>query len=354
MPTQREIIHRIAFEILEEGPDGVNWYNDLTGGVLAVDSSLKITTVRHNLLDLDKKYPELVWKPVPGVFQLLKYHRDGVLSDDGGVTRPKATELGPAAGGIQRTFIRQRDGTSVAVILPIEEYEELRAVRSGVGPPGPPLRPLRHELSGPQGWSDARILAEYIKSLPDFAFVAPPPPYRHMGATLTSCVLAPNLTYEPVVRKALKLRDDYPEATTTSGFARLIAHLGLAALVGRARAASLITLGEVTRVLNEAHVEIEDEARIWLSELRNRRLVGSISGIGDKTGEFMRVRCGETEAVALDRWMTRLVEEAGVSPRGFWHQHKVISDAARILGVSPATLGESIWTYMRTRPEQPA
>ena len=168
--------------------------------------------------------------------------------------------------------------------------------------------------------------------------------------TLSVCILQRNMRYETVLVHAQRLWDKHPEtAAATSGFAELAKEVGLGALLDWKNQDSLATLGDLVRLLKDAAVESENDLRAWLDDADHMRRLRRIWGIGDKTGEFIRLRCGSPDAVAVDRWLRHMLDEVGVHAAGFWDRHRVISDAAGLLGVSPAILEESIWTHMRRR-----
>ena len=73
------------------------------------------------------------------------------------------------------------------------------------------------------GVPDAQALADHIRSLEGFTFVRPAPPHGHMGATMVDSILQRGMNYDAVVLPRVhRLRDEHPEAATTSGFAELM------------------------------------------------------------------------------------------------------------------------------------
>ena len=366
MPTSRERVLEIALEVLRESPNGVR-FAALTREIIARDSSLNPETVRYYVWGLAQSYPDRVCRPARGVIQLVEY--DGPPA--GPPMRPAspgtADHFSDMDGDNRRTFIFGRDGRPVAVLLPIEEYGGLlrgqaggfqRDSRGAGGSTGGQGMATRRDPQRPQrppGASDAKALADHIRSIEGFAFVEPDPPHAHMGATLVDSILQRGMNYDAVVLpRVRKLRDDHPEAATTSGFAGLMQQVELSSLIDFRGEYVLATIRELTEVLLDTRVETEEELRVWLDEAANRQRLAQIKGIGPKTGEFMRLRCGARDAVAVDRWLIRMLEEADVDVKGFWNQHKVISDAAGLLGVPAAELEESIWTYMSKRRESKA
>lgn len=65
-------INAIAFELLEQHPDGLRWA-DLLSKIKESDPAFHPKTVNGCVWKLVEKYPEKVYKPSKGLFRLLKY-----------------------------------------------------------------------------------------------------------------------------------------------------------------------------------------------------------------------------------------------------------------------------------------
>lgn len=65
-------IRRVAFDVLEEKPEGIR-YSDLGRKILEINSSFKPNTISGATWDLDIQFPDKVYKPDRGVFRLLKF-----------------------------------------------------------------------------------------------------------------------------------------------------------------------------------------------------------------------------------------------------------------------------------------
>ena len=81
--------------------------------------------------------------------------------------------------------------------------------------------------------SHVKRLFNYIKSREDFELIEPPDvPHYHMGATITDAVLQAGVRYETVVKPRVNnLKQNYPEAKTTTGFLNLIRKIDLSELL---------------------------------------------------------------------------------------------------------------------------
>lgn len=108
-------IRKIAFEILEERPEGIR-YSDLKRKVLEYNSSFNPNTISGATWDLDVNYPEKVYKPDRGIFRLLKFKEDILLQPDSGST---ATTI-----AIKKKIIREEDFYKPFADWLVNELEE--------------------------------------------------------------------------------------------------------------------------------------------------------------------------------------------------------------------------------------
>ncbi|HXE90249.1 MAG TPA: hypothetical protein VNK82_04720 [Terriglobales bacterium] len=196
----------------------------------------------------------------------------------------------------------------------------------------------------------AEALAAYIRLHTEFVLVASMEgSYGHMGATLTDAVLQAGVNYETVVRPRVeRVLGTYPDATTTSSFARLIRQLGADQVLSWQGNRKLRTLQELISVLLQNGVETEDQLRIWLEKPANLERIRQIKGIKDKTAHYLQILVG-AQGVAIDRHLFRFLEEAGTPTNSYDEAHKLICDAATLLGVDWSVLDYSIWRYMSQR-----
>ena len=68
-------IRKIAFELLEDKPEGIR-YSELGRKILENNSSFMPNTISGATWDLDIKFPDKVYKPDRGVFRLIKFKED--------------------------------------------------------------------------------------------------------------------------------------------------------------------------------------------------------------------------------------------------------------------------------------
>ena len=70
--TATKRITALAFEILEQSPDGIRW-SQLNSRIQEADETLHPKTINGLVWKLAEKYPDLVYKPSKGVFRLVKF-----------------------------------------------------------------------------------------------------------------------------------------------------------------------------------------------------------------------------------------------------------------------------------------
>lgn len=193
------------------------------------------------------------------------------------------------------------------------------------------------------------ILAAYIRSHPTFVIVASVDRYHHMGAMLSDAVLQRGIDYESVVRPRIaQILSAFPEATTTTAFARILAAKGAPSVLQWANGQKPQTLVALVKLLLEEKIETEDELRLWLQKHENVVRLKQIKGIKDKTADYLKILVG-AQTVAVDMHLFAFLAEAGLPAHDYAEAHRIITGAADLLGVEAARLDHSIWRHMSAR-----
>jgi hypothetical protein len=192
----------------------------------------------------------------------------------------------------------------------------------------------------------AALLAQYVRSLPDFEFRTFDVPYHHMGALLTDAILqACGVRYfTQVVPRVERVRQEYPHLGTTSEFTALLGVSDPHVVLDWGGATAITRLLALTDLLVSEGVETETDLLEFLDRPDSRAKVTAISGIAAKTYSYLRFLCGAEDAVAVDRHLWRHLADAGVRADDFDDAVQVYRAAAAILGVSPATLEYSLFS----------
>ncbi|AGP36722.1 hypothetical protein BE04_43870 [Sorangium cellulosum] len=172
--------------------------------------------------------------------------------------------------------------------------------------------------------------------------------HAHMGATISEAVLQAGISYETVVKPRVeRLRARHPEAVTTTAFLELMRRIEPSILLGfRGRKPHLVRL--TAELLREARVETEADLRLWIELDGSQERLKRLSGIGDKTVDYFKMLCG-IRTCAIDVHVLRFIEAAGVEVTGYADAKAVVSRAAELLRVDPATFDRGIWDYMKRR-----
>ncbi len=207
--------------------------------------------------------------------------------------------------------------------------------------------------SSPRADEAART-ARFVETLDDFEMVEDLAlPYHHMGATITDAALQAGLRYETVVWPRVQHVMTIPEAATTSGFLAVLRERGGEEVVHWTHPEKLGRMQAVAELFAAESVETEADLHFWLCEDGDERgahiaKLAAVHGIGPKTIDYFKILCGEQDTAAIDMHLTRFLEQAGVRVTSYEQAREVIAGAAEELGVSPARLDHSIWTYMST------
>jgi hypothetical protein len=197
--------------------------------------------------------------------------------------------------------------------------------------------------------SEARKLVDFIKSL-DLQIPRREPPHKHIGAIIADAVLQIGHRYNEQVRdRILRLRDQYPQAATTSGFLHAIKTIGAKQLLNGWKGEK-----EHKRVYDHAKffkgegVETFKNLIGWLRKEKNKsKLISKGLGIKDRTADYYRVLVGLPDAVKVDSRVEEFLSDSGINIRE--HEYKelraIVQAAAKCLGERPIDLEGAIWNY---------
>lgn len=192
----------------------------------------------------------------------------------------------------------------------------------------------------------AVTLASYIRSLSTFEFTTEQNGlYGHMGAVIVDAALQAGVNYRDVVLPRVKrIIEHHASASTTREFlTQLQAHGAEQLLNFKGKKARLAE--QLAVFFNTESVQNEMDLREWLRSPENVARLRQIKGVGDKTVDYLRLMVGEP-TTAIDRHILNFLAEAGVGVSGYGDAHRIVSQAAEILGVSITVLDQGIWRYM--------
>jgi len=194
---------------------------------------------------------------------------------------------------------------------------------------------------------EAKQLMNYIKSLPDFKIIEPNIPYHHMGTTITDAILQAGITWEAVVKpRVQKLRNNYPEAKTTTGFLNLLRKIGPTKLLEWNDQEKPNRILEVTRFFVNEGIESEADLKVWFKRsVDAERRLKELRGIGNKTVDYFKILSG-IQTIAIDRYLLRFLKQAGIDPISYSKAREIVNKAAELIGIKASVLDHSIWKYM--------
>jgi hypothetical protein len=142
----------------------------------------------------------------------------------------------------------------------------------------------------------ARHLIDHICSLSNFKIESEiDGNYDHIGATITDAVLQAGLKYETVVKpKVMRLKNEFPEATTTSGFLSLIDRMPVDKLLQKQNGEGFkgdkpSRIFEVAQLFHKEGVETESDLKQWLESENSWNKLIQIKGIGNKTIDYFKI-----------------------------------------------------------------
>lgn len=198
--------------------------------------------------------------------------------------------------------------------------------------------------------SDAGRLAAYVRDLAGFEMVDHPGvPHAHMGATIVDAVLQPAYRYSTTVAPRVKrVREQFPEVTSTSGFLALLLQQGGARVLDWKLPEELRRMVALAELLIGESVESEESLNRWLEERGEehvRRLLAA-RGISPGTSGYLRVLAEGSIGQDVDGYMASFIGRAGVEVGGSDYVSSLVKAAAGELDVAPATLIHSIWLRM--------
>lgn len=200
------------------------------------------------------------------------------------------------------------------------------------------------DTSSPPADSNVARLVAHIKALEGFELTARRT-YGHMGATITDVALQARWKYRTQVYPRVKhVRQDYPEAETTSGFLKVLKREG-AHTVLRTRSDKVQIAVELAGLLARRDIETEAQLRDWVVKKGSRERLLRVGGVGPKTADYLAIRAGVNEAVAVDIHVRRFLRAAGVKYRDYDEAAAIIAAAARKMNVAPTELDGAIWRY---------
>ncbi|MFQ5924208.1 MAG: hypothetical protein ACE5M4_15325 [Anaerolineales bacterium] len=196
----------------------------------------------------------------------------------------------------------------------------------------------------------ARTLVSFIQSLDDFTILDDiDGGYEHMGATIADAILQAGTNYATVVKPRVNaILNTYPDARTTSAFRDLLEGVGAKEVLSWTDDEKPNRVMALTEFLLAEGIDSEEDLRTWISSDENLERIQVVHGVGPKTADYLRILVG-IQTAAVDRYVYRLIEEAGLGTLSYEEAREILNTAADSLEVERAVFDQSIWKYMSQR-----
>lgn len=191
------------------------------------------------------------------------------------------------------------------------------------------------------------LLVQYIESLADFSFVDyMDGNYCHMGATISDAILQAGTKYDTVVRPRIrKIRENYPEAKTTSAFMELLTKIGPKTILSWNDDEKPNRIVGLTEFFLRERLETETDISVWMENETNVKRILQVRGVGPKTADYIKILVG-CQTAAVDRHSYAFLNRSGVQVSGYEEALNILNLTADFLKIDRALFDHSIWQYM--------
>ena len=180
--------------------------------------------------------------------------------------------------------------------------------------------------------------------------------YNHMGATVADAVLQANMRYKTHVEPRVeKIRDYYPEATTTSAVLAQLKKMPTTVFLDWKGQDRADRFDAIIRLFKSENIETEDDLKLIFAADHNgnfKEKLLSIRGIGPKTVDYFKILIGLPTS-AIDRHLLNFLEEADIHVSNYNEAQEIIDGTADHLQADRAIFDHSIWHYMSDRSNNP-
>ncbi|MDQ0030142.1 hypothetical protein [Arthrobacter bambusae] len=175
--------------------------------------------------------------------------------------------------------------------------------------------------------------------------------WSHMGAVITDASLQAGIGYKNVVLPRVRaLRQAWPDADTTSGFVQRLGGGDLPSVLNWKGRKKLAIIENLAAALQELGIETtQDLYAAYTDPAKSEPLIArlrSISGVKNKTVDYLAMLVGIEERVAIDSHLIAFASAAGVDDMVYEQLSDMYIAAAARLGCTPRALDSAVWKYM--------
>ncbi|MGW5300708.1 hypothetical protein ACWEQV_20915 [Rhodococcus aetherivorans] len=179
--------------------------------------------------------------------------------------------------------------------------------------------------------------------------------WDHMGALIVDAALQPRTRYKATVwPRARRIRDEWPDARTTTGLRARLESVDLPTYLAWRRTSPKITkIYDLAAVMGDLGVDTVDDLaerfRDPALERATRQALRRVNHVGPKTLDYLAILTGSNNHVAVDQHIATFVRNAGVRAHAYEEIGGIMRTAADVLGCSPGALDAAIWNHLSTR-----
>ena len=171
---------------------------------------------------------------------------------------------------------------------------------------------------------------------------------QHMGALIAETALQRQRSYASiVVPRVRRLRETWPDATTSTAFLEHIERDDLEAAVDWRPGERHEQMRQTAELLRAEGIETPAQLREALApgsrrdELRSK--LRGIRNVGPKTVDYFDILTGWNDSVAIDSRIKKATANAGIKRTGYDHLSAVIRHAAELRGWRVGDLDALLW-----------
>jgi hypothetical protein len=175
--------------------------------------------------------------------------------------------------------------------------------------------------------------------------------YNNMGATLIDGILQAGINYKNVVKPRVdNYLSEYSQVKTTTAFNNLLKTKDLSQIINMT-GQKVERINQVVNLLLKNNIETEYEFYNWLLNDDSVIILSNITGIKEKTIDYLKILVGFENTVAIDTRLKAFIKIAcpDITSLTYGFAHRLLTKTAEKLKLTPATLDYSIWNYMSNK-----
>lgn len=174
--------------------------------------------------------------------------------------------------------------------------------------------------------------------------------WDHVGAVIVDAVLQRQRKYEAVVRpRVIKLKNAWPDASTTTGMRRRIETGTLGDTIAWRGSSRLEQISELTTVFERAGIETVDDLRERLTHPESRDALRAqlrtVKYVGPKTVDYLDILVGLPSGVAIDSRIRKVTSAAGIADDSYAHLAALVREVASEKGWRAGDLDAALWAH---------